>query len=172
MFFSSQLNSMFDCWFQVNREPLSRTQQTYSDLVEGTEYEYRVLAENEAGISKPSDSTGVFVAKVSLLSLPEHILTNSVDSTKDEVNGLFSSPVLLLFLFFLILLLPLSFLFSSGTGFLSSEAKTHWEFGLHISKLWTLRCSVCILRFGCIPPLNYVLFIASLLLLVCVRYFV
>jgi len=29
----------------------------------GTEYEYRVLAENEAGISKPSDTTGVFVAK-------------------------------------------------------------------------------------------------------------
>jgi len=48
---------------KVNRDPISRTQQTYSDLVEGTEYEYRVLAENEAGVSKPSDSTGVFVAK-------------------------------------------------------------------------------------------------------------
>jgi len=48
---------------KVNRDPISRTQQTYSDLVEGTEYEYRVLAENEAGFSKPSDSTGVFVAK-------------------------------------------------------------------------------------------------------------
>jgi len=48
---------------QVNRDAVSRTQQTYSDLVEGTEYEYRVLAENEAGISKPSETTGVFVAK-------------------------------------------------------------------------------------------------------------
>jgi len=48
---------------KVNRDPIARTQQTFSDLVEGTEYEYRVLAENEAGISKPSETTGVFVAK-------------------------------------------------------------------------------------------------------------
>jgi len=48
---------------KVNRDPINKTQQTYNDLVEGTEYEYRVLAENEAGISKPSETTGVFVAK-------------------------------------------------------------------------------------------------------------
>jgi len=48
---------------KVNRDPIARTQQTYSDLVEGTEYEYRVTAENEAGIGKPSETTGVFVAK-------------------------------------------------------------------------------------------------------------
>ena len=49
---------------KLNRDPTARTQATYDDLVEGTEYEYRVLAENEAGVSKPSETTGVFVAKV------------------------------------------------------------------------------------------------------------
>ena len=48
---------------KVNRDPINRTQQTYNDLVPGTEYEYRVLAENKAGISKPSETTGVFIAK-------------------------------------------------------------------------------------------------------------
>jgi len=48
---------------KANRDPIAKTQQTYGDLVEGTEYEYRVSAENEAGVGKPSETTGVFVAK-------------------------------------------------------------------------------------------------------------
>jgi len=48
---------------KVNLDPINNTQQTYSDLTEGTVYEYRVLAENDSGISKPSDTTGVFVAR-------------------------------------------------------------------------------------------------------------
>jgi len=48
---------------KVTRDSISNTSKTFSDLVEGTEYEYRVLAENEAGVSKPSETTGVFVAK-------------------------------------------------------------------------------------------------------------
>ena len=50
-------------WIKVNRDPLSTTSVTYKDLVEGSEYEYRVFAENEAGAGKPSDTTGMFVAK-------------------------------------------------------------------------------------------------------------
>ncbi|ELT96021.1 hypothetical protein CAPTEDRAFT_34147, partial [Capitella teleta] len=50
-------------WIKANRDLLDVTSKKFKDLVEGTEYEYRVLAENEAGISKPSDTTGVFVAK-------------------------------------------------------------------------------------------------------------
>ena len=33
------------------------------DLIEDSEYEYRILAENEAGISKPSPTTGIFKAR-------------------------------------------------------------------------------------------------------------
>ncbi len=42
---------------------MSGTTKAFNDLIEGTEYEFRVLAENEAGISKPSESTGIFKAK-------------------------------------------------------------------------------------------------------------
>ena len=48
---------------KVNHDPINNTQQTYSDLTEGKVYEYRVLAENDFGISKPSDTTGMFVAR-------------------------------------------------------------------------------------------------------------
>jgi len=51
------------CFIRLNDDPISVTRQTYDDLVEGTMYEYRVLAENEAGVSKPSDTTGVFIAR-------------------------------------------------------------------------------------------------------------
>ena len=50
-------------WVKVNREPITNLQKAFKDLVEGSEYEYRVLAENDAGISKPSETTGVFKAK-------------------------------------------------------------------------------------------------------------
>lgn len=48
---------------KVNRDPISATTKSFNDLVEGTEYEFRVVAENEAGLSKPSETSGVFVAK-------------------------------------------------------------------------------------------------------------
>ena len=32
-------------------------------MIDGCEYEYRILAENAAGVSKPSETTGVFIAK-------------------------------------------------------------------------------------------------------------
>lgn len=36
---------------------------TVGDLEEGGEYEFRVLAENPVGLSKPSASTGILTAK-------------------------------------------------------------------------------------------------------------
>jgi predicted phage tail protein len=48
---------------KVTRDPITKTSKSFNDLVEGTEYEFRVLAENAAGISKPSETTGVFTAK-------------------------------------------------------------------------------------------------------------
>jgi titin len=36
---------------------------TVKDLTEGFEYEFRVLAENKAGLSKPSSSTGPIITK-------------------------------------------------------------------------------------------------------------
>lgn len=48
---------------KVTRDSISNTTKTFSDLVEGAEYEFRVTAENEAGVGKPSETTGVFTAK-------------------------------------------------------------------------------------------------------------
>ena len=48
---------------KLNRDPICVTQRTYDDLIEDIVYEYRVRAENGAGISKPSETTGMFVAR-------------------------------------------------------------------------------------------------------------
>ena len=50
-------------WVRINKSPIRDTVFTVSDLVEDMEYEFRVLAENAAGISKPSDEIGPIKAK-------------------------------------------------------------------------------------------------------------
>ena len=50
-------------WIKVNKKSTTRMSMTIDDLIEGSECEYRVCAENEAGIGKPSDTTGRFIAK-------------------------------------------------------------------------------------------------------------
>ncbi|XP_033116214.1 twitchin-like [Anneissia japonica] len=50
-------------WERVNKYPLKDTNMTIPDLVEGEEYEFRVLAENEAGMSEPSEASQPTVAK-------------------------------------------------------------------------------------------------------------
>ena len=50
-------------WTKVNKKPITNMDMTFDDLVQGDEYEMRVSAVNEAGVSKPSPTTGRFVAK-------------------------------------------------------------------------------------------------------------
>jgi len=50
-------------WIKVNRDLHTKTSMTFDDLIEGTEYDFRVCAENKAGVGKPSASCGQFVAK-------------------------------------------------------------------------------------------------------------
>jgi len=44
-------------WMKVTRTPVRDTEFVYTDPLEGDEYEFRVVAVNEAGYSKPSNST-------------------------------------------------------------------------------------------------------------------
>ncbi len=50
-------------WTKVKRELVAKTRLEVKDLVETNQYEFRVCAENEAGVGKPSESTGIITAK-------------------------------------------------------------------------------------------------------------
>ena len=50
-------------WTPINKDPVTRTKLRVDDLDKGTNYEFRVVAVNNAGQSEPSKSTGVFKAK-------------------------------------------------------------------------------------------------------------
>lgn len=50
-------------WIKANREPIKKCEYPIKDLIEGSDNEYRVCAENAAGLSKPSETSGKFVAK-------------------------------------------------------------------------------------------------------------
>ena len=50
-------------WAKVNKKPIKDRKYDFDDLMEGSEYDFRVCAENDAGISKPSDGCGKFIAK-------------------------------------------------------------------------------------------------------------
>ena len=52
-----------DRWVKVHMGPLPDTTFTCTDLIEGKEYVFRVSAENEAGLSKPSEPSDTSIAK-------------------------------------------------------------------------------------------------------------
>jgi len=45
-------------WTPCNAKPISGTTFTVPNLIEGSEFEFRVVAINDAGPGKPSKSTG------------------------------------------------------------------------------------------------------------------
>ena len=50
-------------WVKVSRESITETTFKVKDLNEGTQYEFRVTAENKAGLGKPSDVSKAWIAK-------------------------------------------------------------------------------------------------------------
>ena len=50
-------------WIKASKKPITACQLKLDDLIEGNDYEFRVCAENEAGIGEASETTGKFVAK-------------------------------------------------------------------------------------------------------------
>lgn len=49
-----------DKWVRCNQSPITSNSFTISNLIEDNEYEFRVFAENEAGLSPPSNTTPFF----------------------------------------------------------------------------------------------------------------
>lgn len=50
-------------WLRVNKEPQKDLTYKCNDLIEGLEYEFRIIAENKAGPSEPSEPCKPFIAK-------------------------------------------------------------------------------------------------------------
>lgn len=50
-------------WTKINKAPVQDLELEIGDLVEGTDYEFRVFAENEAGASVPSKAIGPITAQ-------------------------------------------------------------------------------------------------------------
>lgn len=50
-------------WLQINRDMLSRLYYDQGDLIEGTEYQYRVVSVNKKGNSIPSEPSAPYICK-------------------------------------------------------------------------------------------------------------
>lgn len=50
-------------WEPASRAPIRGTNYTVAKLKEGTQYQFRVKAVNDAGAGKPSDESDVFIAE-------------------------------------------------------------------------------------------------------------
>ena len=79
-------------WIKVNRQPIDTLTQTFSDLMEDTQYEYRVCAENEAGIGKPSQTTGAFKAKDPFTTPGKPGTPEVTEITKDAATLKWTAP--------------------------------------------------------------------------------
>ena len=75
-------------WIKVNRKPVDKLRLVIDDLIEGSDCEYRVVAENEAGLGKPSESTGVFKAKnpYELPGRPEAPVVDDITANSARVS--------------------------------------------------------------------------------------
>ena len=79
-------------WIKVNKKPVKKCALEIDDLLEGSENELRVCAENDAGIGKPSDSTGKFIAK-DPFDVPDKPNAPEIEKvTKDAVSLAWQPP--------------------------------------------------------------------------------
>ncbi|KAK5889759.1 hypothetical protein CesoFtcFv8_013347 [Champsocephalus esox] len=80
-------------WSRVTREPLyPATQYRVQDLVEGCEYEFRVMAENELGTGDPSVPSKPVLAKDPIVCPSPPVTPESHDKTKDSVSLRWKMP--------------------------------------------------------------------------------
>ena len=79
-------------WVKVNKKPVTECQASFKDLQEGTQYEYRVIAVNDAGESKPSETTGVFTAKDPFDKPGKPGQPKVTDLTKDSASLTWDAP--------------------------------------------------------------------------------
>ena len=79
-------------WTRVNKQPVPGTVMKIVDLTEGSQYEFRVIAENKAGNSKPSNIAGPITAKEPVV--PIHFTNELMDITvKEDMPAVFECEI-------------------------------------------------------------------------------
>lgn len=85
----SQFNAR---WTKVTKASVRDTELELSDLVDGTDYEFRVSAENKAGIGKPCQPIGPVTAQAP--KVPVQFVSEIADQTvEDEQTAVFECEV-------------------------------------------------------------------------------
>ena len=91
-YFVERQQAFSNRWSKVNKKATRSTQFEVNDLVELTEYKFRVVAENDAGQGKPSEPTDMVIAKdpYSKPSAPQSLV---IDETAiDSVSLSWNEP--------------------------------------------------------------------------------
>lgn len=79
-------------WMRVNKAPVDQTRLVIRDLVELNEYLFQVVAENDAGESKPSEPTGKVVPKDPYSKPSAPGKPNVEDITEDAAHITWTAP--------------------------------------------------------------------------------
>ena len=79
-------------WIRATKKTITECSFSFDDLLEGSDNEFRVCAENEAGVGEPSESTGRFVAK-DLFEVPGRPEAPEVkDRAEDQAKLAWKAP--------------------------------------------------------------------------------
>ena len=79
-------------WVRVNRDPVVECTAVATKLRKGCEYDFRVYAENAAGLSPPSEQSATFRALDPLVVPSRPTKPKIVSSTKDSVSIVWKPP--------------------------------------------------------------------------------
>uniref|UniRef100_A0A671UGG7 Titin n=1 Tax=Sparus aurata TaxID=8175 RepID=A0A671UGG7_SPAAU len=79
-------------WVRVNRDPVVECTAVATKLRKGCEYDFRVYAENAAGLSPPSEQSATFRALDPLVVASRPTKPKIVSSTKDSVSIVWKPP--------------------------------------------------------------------------------
>lgn len=62
-YYVEQQESTSTRWVKINKKPVSETTLQVKDLTKGSKYQFRVSAENKAGVGPESEPSDIFLAK-------------------------------------------------------------------------------------------------------------
>ena len=79
-------------WIRVNKTPVSDLRCRVTGLVEGSEYEFRVFAENQAGQSKPSDPSALIVCRNPISPPAQPGIARIINTTRTTIEVNWTPP--------------------------------------------------------------------------------